>query len=49
VASEIINWLQEELQRLDKESRKMLTIHEQHHPRPDVRLYMFPIKREEEN
>ena len=37
----IINWHQEELQRLDRKTRKLLTIHGQHHPKADVdRLYI---------
>jgi hypothetical protein len=37
----IINWHQKEIQKLDIKTRKMLTIHEQHHPRADIdRLYV---------
>jgi hypothetical protein len=37
----IINWHQEELQKLDWKTRKILTIHGQHHPKADVdRLYV---------
>jgi hypothetical protein len=37
----IINWYQEELQKLDGKTRKLLTIHGQHHPKADVdRLYV---------
>ena len=37
----IINWQQEELQKLDRKTRKLLTIHGQHHPKADVdRLYV---------
>jgi len=37
----IINWNQEELQKLDHKTRKLLTIHGQHHPKADVdRLYV---------
>jgi hypothetical protein len=37
----IINWHQEEIQKLDRKTRKMLTIHGQHHPRADNdRLYV---------
>jgi len=37
----IVNWHQEELQKLDRETRKLLTIHGQHHPKADVdRLYV---------
>jgi hypothetical protein len=39
----IINWHQEEIQTLDRDTRKMLTIHGQHHPRADDRLH-FPRK-----
>jgi hypothetical protein len=35
------NWHQEEIQKLDRKTRKMLTIHGQHHPRADIdRLYV---------
>jgi hypothetical protein len=37
----IINWHQEEIQKLDRKTRKMLTIHRQHHQKPDIdRLYV---------
>ena len=37
----IFNWQQEELQKLDQKTRKLLTIHGQHHPKADVdRLYV---------
>jgi len=37
----IVNWDQEELQKLDRKRRKLLTIHGQHHPKADVdRLYV---------
>jgi hypothetical protein len=37
----IVNWNQEELQKLDRKTRKLLTIHGQHHPKADVdRLYV---------
>ena len=37
----IVNWHQEELQKLDRKTRKLLNIHEQHHPKADVgRLYV---------
>ena len=32
----IVNWHQEELQKLDWKTRKLLTIHGQHHPKADV-------------
>jgi len=36
-----VNWPQEELQNLDRKTRKLLTIHEQHHPKTDLdRLYV---------
>jgi hypothetical protein len=31
----IVNWSQEELQKLDRKTRKLLTIHGQHHPKAD--------------
>ena len=37
----IVNWHQEELQKLDRKTRKLLTIHGRHHPKADVdRLYV---------
>jgi glutaredoxin len=37
----IFNWHQEELQKLDRKTRKLLTIHGNHHPKADVdRLYV---------
>ena len=37
----IVNWCQEELQKLDRKKRKLLTIHGLHHPKADVdRLYV---------
>ena len=37
----IVNWHQEELQKLDRKARKLLTIHEQHQPKAHVdRLYV---------
>ena len=37
----IINWHQEELQKLDRKTRKLITIHGQHHPKADIdRLYV---------
>jgi hypothetical protein len=37
----IINWHQEEIQKLDRKIRKILTIHEQHYLRADIdRLYV---------
>jgi len=38
---EIINWHQEELQKLNRKTRTLLTIHGQHHRKADVdRLYV---------
>ena len=38
----IVNWHQEELQKLDRKKRKLLTIHGQHHPKADIdRLYAY--------
>jgi hypothetical protein len=37
----LINWHQEEIQKLDRKTRKMLTIYGQHYPRADIdRLYV---------
>ena len=37
----IVNWHQEELQKLDWKTRKLLTIHRQHQPKADIdRLYV---------
>ena len=37
----IFNWHQEKLQNLDRITRKLLTIHAQHHPKADLdRLYV---------
>ena len=38
----IINWPQGELQKLDRKTRKLLTIHGQHHPKADVDCFMSP-------
>ena len=43
----IVNWHQEELQKLDRKTRKLLTIHGQHHPKADVDRFMFPENKEE--
>jgi hypothetical protein len=40
----IINWHQEEIQKLDRKTRKMLTIHGQHHPRADIDCLYVPRK-----
>jgi hypothetical protein len=42
----IINWLQEEIQKLDRKTRIMLTIHGQHHPRADSDRLYVPRKEE---
>jgi hypothetical protein len=31
----IVKWHQEELQKVDRKTRKLLTIHGQHHPKAD--------------
>ena len=37
----IVNWHQEELQKLDRKTRKLLTTHGQHHPKANAdRLYV---------
>jgi hypothetical protein len=40
----IINWHQKEVQKLDKKTRKMLTIHGQHHPKADIDRLHVPRK-----
>ena len=40
----IVNWHQEELQKLDRKTRKLLTIHGQHHPKADVDCLYVPRK-----
>jgi len=40
----IVNWRQEELQKLDRKTRKLLTIHGQHHPKADVDNFYVPRK-----
>jgi hypothetical protein len=42
----IINWHREEMQKLDRKTRKMLTIHAQHHPRVDIDRLYVPRKEE---
>jgi hypothetical protein len=42
--SGIINWRQEELQKPDRQTRKLLTIHGQHHPKEDVDHLYVPRK-----
>jgi hypothetical protein len=39
-----INWPQEEIQKLDRKTRKILTIHGQHYPKAVI-TYMFPENR----
>jgi hypothetical protein len=38
------NWCQEEIQKLDRKTREMLTIHGQHHPKADVDHLYVPRK-----
>jgi len=40
----IVNWHQEEQQKLDRKTRKLLTIHGQHHPKADVDPSYVPRK-----
>jgi hypothetical protein len=40
----IINWHQEKLQKLDRKTRKLLTIQGQHHSKADVDRLYVPIK-----
>jgi len=40
----IINWHQEELQKLERKTRKLLNIHEQHHPKTNVDGLYVPRK-----
>ena len=40
----IVNWHQEELQKLDRKTRKLLTIHGQNHPKADVDPLYVPRK-----
>jgi hypothetical protein len=40
----IINWHQEEIQKLDRRTRKILTIRGQHHPRADTDCLYVPRK-----
>jgi len=40
----IVNWHQEELQKLDQKTSKLLTIHGQHHPKADVDHLYVPRK-----
>jgi hypothetical protein len=43
----IINGRQEELQKLDRKTKKVLTIHGQHHPKADVDRLYVPRKKGE--
>jgi hypothetical protein len=45
----IINWYQEEIQKVDRRTRKLLLIHGQHHPQADTDHVYIPEKREEED
>ena len=40
----IVNWRQEELQKLDRKTRKLLTIHGQHHKKVGVERLHVPRK-----
>jgi hypothetical protein len=40
----IINWHQEEIQKLDRKTTKMLNIHGQHHPKADIYRLNVPRK-----
>jgi hypothetical protein len=40
----ITNWHHEDIQKLDRKTRKMLTIHGQHHPTADTDRLHFPRK-----
>jgi len=40
----IVNWHQEELQKIDRKTRKLLNIHGQHHPKTDVDCLCVPRK-----
>ena len=42
----IINWHEEEQQNLDGKTRKLLTIHGQHHPKAEVSHLYVPRKQE---
>jgi hypothetical protein len=44
-----INWHQEEIQKLDRKARKILTIHGQNHPRADIYRLYVPEESEEED
>ena len=40
----IVNWFQEELQKLDRKTRELLTIHGEHHTKADVDRLPVPRK-----
>jgi len=40
----LVNWHQEKLQKLDRKTRKLLTIHGQHHQKADVDRFYDPRK-----
>jgi hypothetical protein len=40
----IINWQQEEIQKLDRKTRRVLTIHGQHHTSADIDSLCVPRK-----
>ena len=41
----IINWRTEEIKKIDRKSRKMLTLYKMHHPKADIdRLYVKRIE-----
>jgi hypothetical protein len=40
----IINWHQEEIQKVDRKTRKMLTIRGTHHERADIDRFYVPRK-----
>jgi hypothetical protein len=42
----IVNWHRKELQKLDRKTRKLLTIHGQHHPKAEVDRLYVPENRE---
>jgi hypothetical protein len=43
---QIVNWRPEELQKLERKTRKLLTVHGQHHPKADVGRLYVPRKQE---
>jgi hypothetical protein len=42
----IINWRQEDLRKLDRKTRKLLTIHGQHHSKANIDRLYVPRKQE---